>query len=108
MTQPTAASDNAATAVTLKDNTTVPWTARPDCSYVLDTLSFSIFTDTNSPCHTLPSWRSTHLVGVVLVVTWAIVSDAHTREAQHLLTQVEVVVLCVTDDDEATDEVGES
>jgi hypothetical protein len=35
------------------------------------------------------------------------VSGDHTSKVQQLLTQVEVVVLCVTDDDEATDKVGE-
>lgn len=73
----------------------------------LDALPFNIFTDTYSSSQTLLMRHSTHLVGVVLVVTYTEVSSGLRTKLQQLLTQVEVVVLCVTDDDEATDNVGE-
>jgi hypothetical protein len=77
--------------------------------HVLNRFSFSLFTDTYSPGHTpLIVGYSTHLVSVVLVVTCGAVS--HDREVSLWLslTQVEVVVLGVTDEDEAADQMGES
>ena len=76
---------------------------------VLNHYSFSLFTDTYSPGHTPSSFGySTHLVGVVLVVTCEAVSHHREVSLQESLTQVEVVVLSVTDEDEAADQVGES
>ena len=47
-------------------------------------------------------------MGVVLVVTCEAVSHHREVSLQESLTQVEVVVLSVTDEDEAADQVGES
>lgn len=47
-------------------------------------------------------------MGVVLVVTCEAISHDRKIDLQEELTQVEVVVLSVTEDDEAANEMGES
>jgi len=76
--------------------------------HILDGLSFSLFTDTYSPGRTpLIIAHNTHLVGVVLVVAYEDVSCHSPISLWKSLTQVEVVVLRVTDDNEAANKVGE-
>lgn len=74
---------------------------------ILNNFAFTLFTDTRLLHSHLLSLHSAQLVRVVLVVAWYAVSGV--LPIQHSLwplTQVEVVVLRVADENEATDEVG--